>query len=388
MKIKDLKPNSVINVQVRVCTQENQKLITKNRLIPLHICSFKVGDETGLVKLTLFNDAIDKLSTSIGEVIKIKDDWAKLWQGNMQLSMGKSGTWEVIKDSDFPSLSAILEDYDSKSVNPRISIGVTDSESSNLDSTDSPLLKVSHVMPNMNVSVKVRICEKNKIKYLTYKSGKSLRVCPFLVGDETGMITFTAFNKEIYEMENLMGKVIELKNCWAKIWRRALQISTGSSGSCSVVTNTRFPTKKGLLDKYRMTQLEYIEKLNPGMVYYSEIVGIKYQANGKTIYKKDAMTELDLKPEPENIHDERAVSVWLKGRKIGYIPRRQNRAVFSALMNDVLKINCMLGVYVPHLKTGYNLPRKVRNVPITISTHIEEIEWRPVILFPEDFMAL
>ena len=48
----------------------------------------------------------------------------------------------------------------------------------------------------------------------------------------------------------------------------------------------------------------------------------------------------------------------------------------------------MIGIYVPHIQTGYNLPNKVKNIPITISTHMTQIEWRPVVLLTKDLMVM
>ncbi len=56
-----------------------------------------VADETGSVILSLwgFGEGDD---LSAGMVIKIEDGWAKEWQGNIQLSLGRSGKYEQVPD--------------------------------------------------------------------------------------------------------------------------------------------------------------------------------------------------------------------------------------------------------------------------------------------------
>jgi len=123
------------------------------------------------------------------------------------------------------------------------------------------------------------------------------------------------------------------------------------------------------------------------MVYYSSIKGIRFQTHGKTIYNKDAMTELELIPEPQNQYDDKAVGVWLDGKQMGYIPRTQNKAIFKALEEGGPELKCMLGIYRPSVNSGFNLPHHVKDMPVTISTFVQEIEWRPIVLLPEDVMA-
>ncbi len=115
MQLKDLRPNSNVSVRVRVCSQGTERSVAKNRYTPLRVCSFKVGDSTGDVELTMFNDGIDSLARAVGKVIDINDGWVKKWQGKMQLSMGRGGDWDVVKDKNFPTSQAILQGVGSAS---------------------------------------------------------------------------------------------------------------------------------------------------------------------------------------------------------------------------------------------------------------------------------
>jgi len=52
-------------------------------------------DETGEIKLTLWNDDIDKVK--VGDKVKITNGYVGEWQGEKQLSTGKFGKLEVLE---------------------------------------------------------------------------------------------------------------------------------------------------------------------------------------------------------------------------------------------------------------------------------------------------
>ena len=55
-------------------------------------------DETGDVKLTLWNEDIEKVKA--GDKVKITNGYVSEWQGELQLGTGKFGTLEVIGESE------------------------------------------------------------------------------------------------------------------------------------------------------------------------------------------------------------------------------------------------------------------------------------------------
>jgi len=54
-------------------------------------------DASGDIKLTLWNDDIDKMKA--GDKIKITNGYVSEWQGELQLGTGKFGTLEIIGES-------------------------------------------------------------------------------------------------------------------------------------------------------------------------------------------------------------------------------------------------------------------------------------------------
>ncbi len=58
------------------------------------VANASIKDETGTVKLTLWNEQIDKVKT--GDKISIKNGYVGEWQGELQLTTGKMGTLDVL----------------------------------------------------------------------------------------------------------------------------------------------------------------------------------------------------------------------------------------------------------------------------------------------------
>ncbi len=59
-----------------------------------------VQDESGKVKLSLWNEQVDQVD--VGDKINIKNGYVSEWQGELQLSTGRMGTLEVTKGTGAP----------------------------------------------------------------------------------------------------------------------------------------------------------------------------------------------------------------------------------------------------------------------------------------------
>lgn len=60
------------------------------------VCNAKGKDESGEISLTLWDDQIDQVN--VGDKVKITNGYVGDWQGEKQLSTGKFGTLEVVKE--------------------------------------------------------------------------------------------------------------------------------------------------------------------------------------------------------------------------------------------------------------------------------------------------
>ena len=67
------------------------------------------------------------------------------------------------------------------------------------------------------------------------------------------------------------------------------------------------------------------------LVQSSPLAGFRYHAAAEVWEELRVGDALELAREPDNPYDARAVSVSWRGRKLGYVPRRENAAVAWAL---------------------------------------------------------
>ena len=98
MQIKDLKPKQG-NVDVTIDVvdvgevREFQKFGKAGR-----VSTAIAKDESGDIKLTLWNEDIDKVKA--GDKIHLTNGYVNEWQGEMQLTTGRLGKFEVVGKSD------------------------------------------------------------------------------------------------------------------------------------------------------------------------------------------------------------------------------------------------------------------------------------------------
>jgi len=99
VKVGELNPASrAVNVKAKVVSKTNVRSIASGRDgAPHRVCDALIGDETGCIYLTLWDDNIGKISE--GETVNIKNGYVSLFKGNMRLNIGRYGTLEVAKES-------------------------------------------------------------------------------------------------------------------------------------------------------------------------------------------------------------------------------------------------------------------------------------------------
>jgi replication factor A1 len=92
MKVDDLRPNANVDeIVLKIVEKGEPREVTKRYGGTAHVCDMVGEDEDGnTVQITLWNDEIDQVN--VNETVKIKDGWVKEWNGQLQISMGRSGT--------------------------------------------------------------------------------------------------------------------------------------------------------------------------------------------------------------------------------------------------------------------------------------------------------
>jgi len=99
VKVGELTPASrAVNVMAKVVSKSEVRSIAAGRDgAPHRVCDALVGDETGCVYLTLWDDNIEKVNE--GDTINIKNGYVNLFRGNMRLNVGRYGTLEVAEEA-------------------------------------------------------------------------------------------------------------------------------------------------------------------------------------------------------------------------------------------------------------------------------------------------
>jgi replication factor A1 len=97
-KIGELTPNSrAVNVTAKVVSKSEVRDIASGRDgAPHRVCDALIGDETGVVYLTLWDDNIEKVN--VDATISIGNGYVNLFKGNIRLNIGRLGTLEAAKE--------------------------------------------------------------------------------------------------------------------------------------------------------------------------------------------------------------------------------------------------------------------------------------------------
>jgi len=97
VKIESLTPNSRgINIIVKVVSKGESRTVM-GRGGQHKVADALVGDETGCLYLTLWDDNIDQIREE--ETISITNGYVNLFKGNMRLNIGRYGSFEVLDES-------------------------------------------------------------------------------------------------------------------------------------------------------------------------------------------------------------------------------------------------------------------------------------------------
>jgi len=97
VKVEELTPSSRgVNVIVKVVSKSGSRDVTGRG--GLHkVADALVGDETGCIYLTLWDDNIDQIKED--ETISISNGYVNLFRGNMRLNIGRYGSFKVLEES-------------------------------------------------------------------------------------------------------------------------------------------------------------------------------------------------------------------------------------------------------------------------------------------------
>ena len=96
--VEELKPGlRGINIKVRCQTKnEEREVVSKKTGETLRVTEAVIGDETGSILITLWNDDIDKVEAE--QVYLIKNAYTTVFKTSLRLNIGKYGNLEKSED--------------------------------------------------------------------------------------------------------------------------------------------------------------------------------------------------------------------------------------------------------------------------------------------------
>ncbi len=102
MEIKDVQANQGnIDLVLEVVQKDEPRTFEKFGKEG-RVCNAMVKDGSGEIKLTLWNEDVDKVN--IGDKIHVQNGWCSEYKGEKQLSSGKFGKIEVVGKSESPEV--------------------------------------------------------------------------------------------------------------------------------------------------------------------------------------------------------------------------------------------------------------------------------------------
>jgi len=96
VKISQLTPESRnVNLVVKVIERsEAREFYSQRSGKHLRICNVTVGDESGIIKMTLWNEQVNDFQ--VGDTVKIINAYTTLFKGHMKLQIGKHGSYKIV----------------------------------------------------------------------------------------------------------------------------------------------------------------------------------------------------------------------------------------------------------------------------------------------------
>jgi replication factor A1 len=96
LTIKDLRNGDKrVNVEAKVVEKGNTREVTSRyKGETLRVADAVIADETGSIKLTLWNEQIDQVN--VNDNVKIENGYVTSFKGEIQLNVGKFGKLTIL----------------------------------------------------------------------------------------------------------------------------------------------------------------------------------------------------------------------------------------------------------------------------------------------------
>ena len=87
-----------INLKAKIIEIPPAKLVFTRSGGMADVSNLKISDETGSIRLSLWNEQIDKVH--VGDKIELKKCYISRFKGELQIRLGRGGTLSIIDDED------------------------------------------------------------------------------------------------------------------------------------------------------------------------------------------------------------------------------------------------------------------------------------------------
>jgi len=94
------KVNTIVKV---VSMTETREVSSRMDQTTHRVADALVGDDTGSIYLTLWDDAVDQIKE--GQILQIKNAYVNLFRGSMRLNLGRYGSYEVAESAPFEGVN-------------------------------------------------------------------------------------------------------------------------------------------------------------------------------------------------------------------------------------------------------------------------------------------
>ncbi len=181
------------------------------------VASIIVSDETGSIRVVLWDDLTNAISenvVSVGDIIQIRGAYVKKGLGDsLELNLGRMGQIRILEEYE-------IED-----------LGIDFSDKSTLDQRISDLKEGL-----FNVSLKVKIQRVFQLSTFTrQRDGSEGKVLSIVGADETGAARIVFWDERASEMENAEeGEVIQLKGVNTRLNRDGTEVEVHVGRAASI----------------------------------------------------------------------------------------------------------------------------------------------------------
>lgn len=215
MKVNELQPGMrKVDVIVKVVEIGSiREVFVKTDQKKHQVADITVGDETGIVSMSVWDDLINQIRQK--DIIQIAGGYTSEFGGIMKLNIGKFGQWKRLEPDEFDIEVASEEVPGSGRKKP---------ESGPIQ----PIKTIDCPQKKAGINLIVKVAERLPERQAKTKDGNTHDIYSFLVGDETACINFVLWDKGD---DILKDDVLEIRGGYTREFNNKLELNLSKTGS-------------------------------------------------------------------------------------------------------------------------------------------------------------